>query len=144
VTPFTMYVRVISETLAPDEIDDRLGMPADESYALGSRRHPQAMPRAHNRWVRYARVPEPGARPEDLEQIVTGWGEPFARALGRLSDSGEAEVALVLVQNIEDLDDEMAVGIVLGAELISWLATARAYVDLDQHIFHECEESASK
>ncbi|MFZ4273873.1 DUF4279 domain-containing protein [Streptomyces arboris] len=142
VTAFTLYVRVLSETISPDEIGARLGVPADESYAAGSRKHPRAMPRTHNRWVRHARSPEPGARPEDLEQIVTGWGTPFARALGTLVDSGEASVSLVLVQQVHDLDDEMALGIVLSAELVTWLALARADVDMDQYIFHECDESA--
>lgn len=138
-----MYVRVVSRTLLPSEIDARLGVSADESYAIGSRRHPQAMPRGHSGWIRHARVPEPGARPEDLEQVVLGWGEPFALALGGLADSGHTDVSLVVVQTVYDLDDEMARGIVLSAELVAWLASARAYVDIDQYIFHECAEPAT-
>ncbi|MCX5340793.1 DUF4279 domain-containing protein [Streptomyces atratus] len=139
-----MYVRVISKTLQPGEIDVRLGVCADESYALGSRKHPQSRPFGHTGWKRHAVAPEPGARPEDLEPIALGWGEQFARSLGALTDSGDAEVALVLVQSVEDLDDEMSKGIVLSARLVAWLAIARAYVDIDQYIFHACEERATE
>ncbi|MEK8144892.1 hypothetical protein NKH18_35260 [Streptomyces sp. M10(2022)] len=66
-------------------------------------------------------------------------GDPFAHALGALVADGEAEVSLVMVQQIEDLDDGMAKGIILGTELVAWLAAARAYVDIDQYIYHECE-----
>ncbi|SCF79026.1 hypothetical protein [Streptomyces sp. Ncost-T10-10d] len=119
-------------------------MCADESYALGSRKHLQARPYGHTGWKRHAMAPEPGARPEDLEPIVLSWGERFARALGALAGSGDAEVSLVLVQSVEDLDDEMSKGIVLSAGLVAWLATARAYVDIDQYIFHECDEPTTE
>lgn len=33
-------------------------------------------------------------------------------------------------------------GIVLSAPLVARLALARADVDIDQYVFHECEESA--
>ncbi|MGA4999705.1 hypothetical protein ACPCB7_16945 [Streptomyces arboris] len=69
-------------------------------------------------------------------------GDALRPALGTLVDSGEASVSLVLVQQVHDLDDEMALGIVLSAELVTWLALARADVDMDQYIFHECDESA--
>ncbi|MCX4674182.1 DUF4279 domain-containing protein [Streptomyces sp. NBC_01433] len=142
--PFRMYVRVISESLRPQEIDDRLGIRADLSYARRSRKRPQSRPYGHTGWQRHVPAPGPGTRPEDLEQIVLGWGDAFARALGELSDSGDADVSLVMVQSIHDLDDEMAKGIVLGAPLIAWLATARACLDIDQYVFHECDEPAAR
>ncbi|MFJ2647661.1 DUF4279 domain-containing protein [Streptomyces sp. NPDC087420] len=141
VGPFRMYVRVVSTTLLPGDIDERLGVRADEAWAIGGRRRPGSRPREHTDWTRRAEAPEPGARPEDLERIVLGWGLPFARALGALARSGDARISLVIVQQIEDLDDEMAKGIVLGAELVAWLAVAQASVDIDQFFLHECGEA---
>ncbi|MEV5675153.1 DUF4279 domain-containing protein [Streptomyces sp. NPDC052164] len=141
--PFRMYVRVISESLRPHEIDARLGIRADRSYARGTRKRPQSRPYGHTGWQRHVPAPGPGARPEDLERIVLGWGDAFARALGELSDSGDADVSLVMVQSIHDLDDGMAKGIALGAPLIAWLATARADLDIDQYVFHACDDPAA-
>ncbi|MFI2261329.1 hypothetical protein OHU45_06710 [Streptomyces tubercidicus] len=29
-------------------------------------------------------------------------------------------------------------GILLGADLLAWMSTARASLDIDQYIYHEC------
>ncbi|WP_189940260.1 DUF4279 domain-containing protein [Streptomyces aurantiogriseus] len=138
---FWMYLRVVSESLQPEEISRRLGVDPDESTAIGSRRHAGSPPRSHASWVRRADRPgQAGARPEDLEPVILGWGLDFAHALGQLVASGEAVVSLEIVQEIRDLDDSQQKGIFLGAELMSWLGAAKASLDIDQYVFHECDE----
>lgn len=134
-----MYLRIVSTTLSPEDITTRLGTQPDEAYAMGSRRRPELPERGHTSWMRRATVPEPGARPEDLEPVVLSWGRAFADAVGALADSGDADVSLVLVQSIRDLGSPAEKGIPLGAELIAWLGAARAGLDIDQYVFHDCE-----
>lgn len=141
---FCMYLRVVSQSLQPEEISKRLGAEADEFTSIGSRRHPQSPPQSHATWIRRAGVAGGCARPEDLEPVVVGWGRDFADALGRLVSSGAAVVSLEIVQEIRDLDDPQQKGIFLGADLLAWMGTARASLDIDQYVYHECgDESGS-
>ncbi|MFF9087522.1 DUF4279 domain-containing protein [Streptomyces sp. NPDC014991] len=142
---FRMYLRVVSESLQPQEISARLGTGPDESTAIGSRRRPQSPPRPHATWIRHAAAAGGSARPEDLEPVVLGWGPEFAAALGRLARSGDADVSLVLVQEITDPDDPQQKGVFLRADLLAWLATAGASLDIDQYVYHDCagEEAGS-
>ncbi|MER7662721.1 MULTISPECIES: DUF4279 domain-containing protein [unclassified Streptomyces] len=133
---FRMYVRVVSATLTPEEISDRLGAQPDEAHAVGSRRRPEHPPRAFTSWMRHATVATPAARPEDLEPVVLGWGHEFARALGQLADAG-GDVSLVIVQRIDDHENTAAKGIFLGEPLIDWLSTAKSSLDIDQYVHHE-------
>ncbi|MBN0047110.1 DUF4279 domain-containing protein [Streptomyces actuosus] len=133
---FRVYLRVVSETLQPEEISRRLGRDPDESTMIGSRRRPQSPLRSHSTWIRHAGR----ARPEDLEPVILSWGPAFAASLGRLADSGEAAVRLEIVQEIRDLDDPQQKGICLGADLLCWLGTARASLDIDQYIYHDCPD----
>jgi hypothetical protein len=75
--------------------------------------------------------------------VVVGWGPDFAVVLGRLVDSGEAVVSLVIVQRIRDPDDPQQKGIFLGADLLAWMSTARASLDIDQYVYHECGDDSS-
>ncbi|WP_405805991.1 DUF4279 domain-containing protein [Streptomyces sp. NBC_00210] len=134
---FRMYVRVVSGTLTPEDITERLGVRPDEAHAVGSRRRPEHPPRAFTSWIRHAEAPVPEARPEDLEPVVLGWGPGFATALGELAGNG-AEVSLVIVQRIEDIESTAAKGIFLGPRLIEWLSSAHASLDIDQYIHHDC------
>ncbi|WP_245738498.1 DUF4279 domain-containing protein [Streptomyces sparsogenes] len=133
-----MYLRVVSKSLQPEEISNRLGVEPDESTSIGSRRHPQSPPRSHATWIRHAGETGGYARPEDLEPVVVGWGMDLANSLGRLADSGEAIVSLEIVQEIRDIDDPQQKGIFLGVDLLSWMGTARASLDIDQYVYHEC------
>ncbi|MGA4876016.1 DUF4279 domain-containing protein [Streptomyces lydicamycinicus] len=135
---FRMYLRVVSDSLQPEDISRRLGAQPDESTSIGSRRHPQSPPRSHATWIRWAATAKGCARPEDLEPVVVGWGPDLADALGRLADSGEAVVSLEIVQEIRDLDDPRQKGILLGADLLAWMSKAKASLDIDQYIYHEC------
>lgn len=135
---FRVSLRVLSTRLPPEEITRRLGAEPDDAYAAGSRRRPQTPPRDHSSWVRRAAAPATPGRLEDVEPVVLGWGTEFARAVGALVGSGDATATLDIVQDIEDLDDPQAKGIFLGEELIAWLATARASIDVDQYIHHDC------
>ncbi|MGW4607140.1 DUF4279 domain-containing protein [Streptomyces lannensis] len=139
-----MYLRVVSQSLQPEEISKRLGAEPDESTSIGSRKRPQSPPRSHATWIRRVGAAEGCARPEDLESVVVGWGLDFAGSLGRLAESEEAVVSLEIVQEIRDLDDPQQKGIFLGADLLAWMGTARASLDIDQYIYHECgNESGS-
>ncbi|WP_411135656.1 polymorphic toxin-type HINT domain-containing protein [Streptomyces sp. C10] len=81
---FRMYLRVVSDSLQPEDISRRLGAQPDDSTSIGSRRHPQSPPRSHATWIRWAATANGCARPEDLEPVVVGWGPDLADALGRL------------------------------------------------------------
>ncbi|PJI85725.1 hypothetical protein CLV34_2916 [Luteimicrobium subarcticum] len=85
-------------------------------------------------------APVEDARPEDFEPVILAWGPEFARALGSLVTAGDAFVALELVQEIRDLDSSREKGIFLSPELLAWLATSHASLDIDQYIFHDCSE----
>ncbi|MGW9131973.1 DUF4279 domain-containing protein [Streptomyces sp. NPDC055681] len=137
-----MYLRVVSESLQPEEISRRLGAQPDESTSIGSRRHPQSPPRSHATWIRRAGAAGGCARPEELEPVVVGWGLDLADALGRLADSGEAAVSLEIVQEIRDLDDPQQKGIFLGADLLAWMGAARASLDIDQYVYHACGDGS--
>ncbi|WP_237293016.1 MULTISPECIES: DUF4279 domain-containing protein [Streptomyces] len=137
---FRMYLRVVSESLQPAEVSERLGVEPDEATSIGSRRRPQSPPRSQSTWIRHAST-EAGARPEHLEPVVLGWGPDLAASLGRLVDSGEAAVSLVLVQEIRDLEDPQQKGIFLGPDLMAWVGAARASLDIDQYIYHECGDA---
>ncbi|MFJ9961816.1 DUF4279 domain-containing protein [Streptomyces avermitilis] len=132
---FRMYLRVVSESLQPEEISARLGTGPDEATAIGSRRRPQSPPRAHATWIRHVLAAGGPGRPEDLEPVVLGWGPEFAAALGRLAGSGDADVSLVVVQKLTDPEDPQQKGIFLGAALLAWLAEARASLDIDQYVY---------
>ncbi|WP_328863752.1 DUF4279 domain-containing protein [Streptomyces virginiae] len=137
---FRIYLRVVSESLQPEEISMKLGAEPDESTSIGSRRRPQSPPRSHATWIRRVGTTGGDARPEDMEPVVLGWGTDLAAALGRLVDSGEAAVTLGIVQEIRDLDDPQQKGIFLGADLLSWIAAAKASLDIDQYVYHECAD----
>ncbi|GGP02313.1 hypothetical protein GCM10012278_09050 [Nonomuraea glycinis] len=74
--------------------------------------------------------------------MVLGWGTDLADALGRLVDSGEVAVSLEIVQKIRDPDDPQQKGIFLGADLLAWLGAARASLDIDQYVYHECGDES--
>ncbi|MEU2873448.1 DUF4279 domain-containing protein [Streptomyces olivoreticuli] len=136
---FRMYIRVVSDSLTPEEITGCLGVEPDEAHAIGSRRRPESPPRSHTTWVREAKAAMDNPRPEDLEPVVLQWGDRFASALGQLSSGGEVEVSLVIVQRFRDLESSEEKGIFFGVDLITWLARARAAIDIDQYILHDCE-----
>ncbi|WP_100350997.1 DUF4279 domain-containing protein [Luteimicrobium subarcticum] len=137
---FRSYLRVVSSTLDPDDISDRLASPPDEATARGSRKRPELPPRTTTTWTRNVTAPVEDARPEDFEPVILAWGPEFARALGSLVTAGDAFVALELVQEIRDLDSSREKGIFLSPELLAWLATSHASLDIDQYIFHDCSE----
>ncbi len=70
--------------------------------------------------------------------MVVGWGLDLAEALGRLAASGEADVYLEIVQEVNDIEDPQQRGIFLGPDLMAWPATAGANLDIDQYVYHEC------
>lgn len=137
-TAFRMYLRIVSATLQPEEISQRLGVDPDESERIGNRRHPQSPKFVESRWIRRARTPGNGARPEDLAPVVVHWGMEFALSVGQLVRSGEASASLEIVQEIRDLDSAEEKGIFLSPELCAWLAAAEASLDIDQYIYHGC------
>ncbi|MFC7263274.1 hypothetical protein [Streptomyces lutosisoli] len=51
-------------------------------------------------------------------------------------------MSLEIVQEIRDLDDPQQKGIFLGAELLSWMGEARASLDIDQYVYHECGDES--
>ena len=140
VSAFRVYLRVVSPSLQPDEISRRLGIDPDESMAVGSQRRPELPPRPHTTWIRRAETSRVDARPEHVEPVILDWGQDFACALGKLAESSDAAVSLVIIQEINDIDNEMEKGIFLGAQLISWLSTANASLDIDQYIYHDCDD----
>ncbi|MFF8770837.1 DUF4279 domain-containing protein [Kitasatospora sp. NPDC015120] len=137
---FRIYLRVISSTLQPEEISAWLGTEPDESTSIGSRRRPESPPRLDATWIRHAKATRADARPEDLEPIVLAWGPEFARSLGRLVGSGNASASLEIVQQIRDINNRQEKGIFLGPDLMAWMGIAKASLDIDQYIYHECGE----
>ncbi|WP_328757518.1 DUF4279 domain-containing protein [Streptomyces sp. NBC_00271] len=137
---FRIYLRVVSESLQPEEISARLGTGPDEATAIGSRRRPQSPPRTHATWSRHVSAAGGPGRPEDLEAVVLGWGPEFAATLGRLAASGDAHVSLVVVQELTDPEDPRQKGIFLGAPLLAWLAEAGASLDIDQYVYYDCDD----
>lgn len=137
---FRMYLRVVSSTLWPEEISERLGAAPDSVIRRGTSRHPGTPPRDHSTWIREISGPAGPARPEELEHVVIGWGTPFAKALGALAGTGDIAVSLEIVQEIRHLDDPREKGIFLTADLLSWLAIAGASLDIDQYVFHDCAD----
>lgn len=129
-----MYLRVVSSVMQPEEVTERLGVEPDEAHAIGSRRRPEAPPRAHMTWERHTSPARDDARPEDLLPQVLGWGEEFARVLGRLVESTDAAVFLEVVQEVTDLEDTSQTGMWFGPDLITWLSLAKASLDIDQYI----------
>ncbi|MEU5428990.1 DUF4279 domain-containing protein [Streptomyces olivoreticuli] len=136
---FRMYIRVVSDSLTPEEITVRLDVEPDVAHAIGSRRRPESPQRSHTTWVREAKAAMDNPRPENLEPVVLQWGDRFASALEQLSNSGEAEVSLVIVQRVRDIESSDEKGIFFGVGLITWLARARAALDIDQYILHDFE-----
>ncbi|MEV6674291.1 hypothetical protein [Streptomyces sp. NPDC051162] len=67
------------------------------------------------------------------EPVVLQWGDRFASALGQLSGSGEAEVSLVIVQKVRDIESGDEKGIFFGVGLITWLPRAGTALDIDQN-----------
>ncbi|MFE0387648.1 DUF4279 domain-containing protein [Streptomyces bungoensis] len=139
-----MYLRVVSESLPPEQISARLGTGPDEATAIGSRRRPQSPPRAHATWIRHVPAPAGPGRPEDLEPVILGWGPAFAAALGRLVAAGEADVSLVVVQELTDPEDPQQKGVFLSAALLAWLAEAGASLDVDQYVYFDCDEQGDR
>ncbi|WP_367134560.1 MULTISPECIES: DUF4279 domain-containing protein [Streptomyces] len=131
-----MYIRVVSGTLTPVDITNLLGVDPDEAYAIGSRKRPEYPPRSNTSWIREVEASVPSARPEDLEPVLLSWGDSFATALSGLSSREVAEVSLVIVQEIRDIESSAEKGIFLGAGLLAWLARAGAALDIDQYIHH--------
>jgi hypothetical protein len=137
---FRCYLRVVSTDLQPDEITEALGVAPDEATAKGSIRRGGTL-RQFTSWKRYVTVTaEAGGRPEDFEPVILGWGDQFAQALGALAQNPSVDVSLELVQEIRDIESAQEKGIYFGPDLMAWLAKARAGLDIDQYIYHECSE----
>lgn len=135
---FEVYLRVASTTLLPAEISARVGVPADEAIPIGTLRRPHAPAYRHSVWKRRA-VGSGDGRPEDFEASVVAWGMEFAAKVGSLVAAGEAEVSLMIVQRVDDLGDPLQKGIFLSPELVQWMATAGASLDVDQYFFRDFE-----
>ncbi|GAB3654729.1 hypothetical protein GCM10027589_13620 [Actinocorallia lasiicapitis] len=135
-TAFRVYLRVVSGSMRPEEITRSLGVEPDEEAALGTLRRPGGAPRGHTTWIRKAGA----ARPEECESRILAWGEHFAQSLRRLVGETDATVTLEIVQEIRDLEDSRQKGIFLSSALIEWLGIARASIDIDQYIYHDCPE----
>lgn len=144
VAAFRMYLRLISHTIQPDEMTARLQVDPDEVAAMGSRRRPASPPRQHATWKLHAKSESTSARTEDLELAALKWGPALAESIRKLVDSGDVDASLVIVQEIRDIDDGQQKGIALGVELLAWMATARAGLDIDQYIYHDCGDDSSE
>ncbi|MGW3356526.1 DUF4279 domain-containing protein [Streptomyces bungoensis] len=81
-----MYLRVVGESLQPEQISARLGTGPDEATEIGSRRRPQSPPRTHATWIRHVPAATGPGRPEDLEPVILGGSgiRRGPRAAGRL------------------------------------------------------------
>jgi hypothetical protein len=141
---FRVYLRVVSSVMMPEQITEWLGAEPDETSAIGGVRwgRPKLPRREHTTWMRHTKPESEDARPEDLLPQILAWGEDFAKALGRLVDSTDAVVFLEVVQEVTDLEDTNQKGFGFDSEMIAWLALAKASVDIDQYIYHDCEEEA--
>jgi hypothetical protein len=65
-------------------------------------------------------------------------GDDFAAALDQLAERTDVEISLEIVQEIRDIEDRQAKGVFLSRDFIAWLGLARASLDIEQYIYHEC------
>lgn len=132
---FRIYLRVVSHRLEPESVTSGTGLIPDrvtrvgESLSSGSRR------RRFNSWEKHVADPESGAaRVEDVEDVLVGWGDEAAVALGKLGADPDVTVSLVIVQRIDAPEDSTQTGIPLGEHTVAWLARAGASIDIDQYV----------
>jgi hypothetical protein len=119
-----MCLRVVSEVLSLDEISGCLGG------------HPNGRTRSGRAWPRGAGAPGTPGWTGDLAADVLTWGIGFAESVGRLTATSDAAATPVIIQEIRDLDDTQAKGVWLAPDLVRWMATATAGLDLDQYVHH--------
>ncbi|ONI88669.1 hypothetical protein ALI144C_06500 [Actinosynnema sp. ALI-1.44] len=115
---FWIYLRVVSDSLPPEEITSALAVEPDWAHAKGSKRHPHATPRAFTTWAREVTGGRRDEHPMEFGGVITGWGMPFAKALAGLADRGEATAGLTIVQEVRDIDSPQQKGL--------WLTRTRS------------------
>lgn len=130
---FRASIGISSEELDPDEITRRTGLTPDRTGRRGEPPRPGVRARPFHLWVKKIVAESSTPRVEDLEKALLAWGEDTAGVLGRLAGSSDATIWLTIVQEVDDPEDSWYRGIPLSAELIRWLATARASVGIDQY-----------
>jgi len=135
---FRMYLRVVSFSLSQDEIANALNLGSDSTESTGGQRHSEGTPRAHTTWTKNIIPAGVDGRPEEFEGVVLGWGDSFSARLADLVENESAEVSLEIVQEIQDIESSREKGIFLSSNLLAWLGRAKASLDIDQYIYHDC------
>lgn len=95
-TPANSQTRVrltlLSESLSPDEISERLGLAADRSWRLGERRGRSRVNQRYHGWQLDSKLPADASTEEHLDELLSRL-TPRARALQRLTADRGAVVS---------------------------------------------------
>ncbi|MBB4916124.1 hypothetical protein FHS44_003209 [Streptosporangium saharense] len=115
------------------------GITADRMFRAGERSPRTGEPHRFSSWS-VEIGPEGGfERPEDAFDELVSWGLPMAGKFHTLHAEGRWEISLVVVQEFRDADDSMEKGISLAPEVVEWLATADAGVEVDQYVYFDAK-----
>ncbi|MEO3812779.1 DUF4279 domain-containing protein [Sphaerisporangium sp. B11E5] len=133
---FRISLRLVSDDGDPAEVTAATGMAAGTATRAGEPSVRTGRPHKFSSWS----VPlGPGPRverPEEAFDALVSWGLPLARRFRDVCADKGWEASLVVVQEFRTPDEPLEKGISLSRELVEWLATAGAAVDVDQYIYY--------
>ncbi|MEU9885613.1 DUF4279 domain-containing protein [Sphaerisporangium sp. NPDC051011] len=75
-------------------------------------------------------------RPEEAFNALISWGLPLARRFHEVCAKEGWEASLDIVQEFRTPDEPLEKGISLSRQLIEWLTTAGAGIEIDQYTYY--------
>ncbi|MFI7109717.1 DUF4279 domain-containing protein [Nonomuraea sp. NPDC050227] len=131
---FNVYLRLVADDGDPESVTRALGIAPDESTRHGRPSPRTGTPYGFSSWtlalgrqVGADRLPEVFGR-------LTALGDRGAHTLRDLARGQGWETTLIVVQEFRDAEEPREKGISMDADLIRWLAAARAGVEVDQYL----------
>ncbi|MET8984511.1 DUF4279 domain-containing protein [Nonomuraea wenchangensis] len=131
---FNVYLRLVADDGDPESVTQALGIAPDESTRHGRPSPKTGRPYGFSSWT-LALGRQVGS--DQLEEVfgrLTAWGDRGAHTLRDLARDRGWEATLIVVQELRDPEEPREKGISMGADLIGWLAAARAGVEVDQYL----------
>ncbi|SEU43127.1 DUF4279 domain-containing protein [Nonomuraea wenchangensis] len=131
---FNVYLRLVADDGDPETVTQALGVAPDESTRHGRPSSKTGRPYGFSSWTLALGRQVGSDQLDEVFDRLTAWGDRGARTLRDLAGDQGWEATLIVVQEFRDAEEPREKGISMGADLIRWLAAARAGVEVDQYL----------
>ncbi len=130
---FNVYLRLVADDGDPESVTQALGVAPEESTWHGRPCPKTGRPYGFSSWTLAL------GRQVGSDQLDEVFGRLRRGATGAptgcaISSATGGEATLIVVQEFRDAEEPREKGISMGADLIGWLAAARAGVEVDQYL----------